>query len=99
MQTKHKILIIVTLMLIGLGIATIINVALNFRDYSIQSAVEKSKMASKIVENGLTAHMVNGIMNKREYFLDQISRNNEIKSLWLVRSQHVIKQYGEGFIN
>jgi diguanylate cyclase (GGDEF)-like protein len=99
MQTKHKILIIVTLMLIGLGIATIINIALNFRDYSIQSAVDKSKMASKIVENGLTAHMVNGIMDKREYFLDQISRNNEIKSLWLVRSQHVIKQYGEGFNN
>ncbi len=97
MQTKSKILLIVTIMLLALGLATIINVALNFREYSIDSAIEKSKMTASIVEDGLTSHMVNGIMDKRQYFLDQISSNEDIKSLWLVRSQNVIKQYGEGF--
>ncbi|MCW8837546.1 MAG: GGDEF domain-containing protein [Thiovulaceae bacterium] len=97
MQTKLKLLFIVTLMLLGLAIATIINVSLNFRDYSIKSALEKAEMAARTVEDGLTAHMVNGIMDKREYFLEQISQNDNIKSLWLVRSEHVIKQYGEGF--
>jgi two-component system cell cycle response regulator len=97
MQTKSKLLFIVTLMLLALGGATIINVSLNFRDYSIKSAIEKSTMTAAIVKDGLTAHMVNGIMDKRQYFLDQISNNNdEVKSLWLVRSQNVIKQYGEG---
>ncbi len=99
MHTKSKILLIVTIMLFSLGIATIINVALNFREYSIDNAVEKAKMTAKIVEDGLTAHMINGIMNKRQYFLDKISDNNAIKSLWLVRSQNVIKQYGDGFNN
>ena len=99
MQTKSKLLLIVTFMLLGLTTATIINVSLNFRDYSINSAIEKSKMASSIVEDGLTAHMVNGIMDKREYFLDRISRNNGIESLWIVRSQNVAKQYGNGFID
>lgn len=97
MQTKSKLLFIVTLMLLALGGATIINVSLNFRDYSIKSAIEKSTMTAAIVKDGLTAHMVNGIMDKRQYFLDQISNNNdEVKSLWLVRSENVIKQYGEG---
>lgn len=96
MQTKNKLLLIVTLMLLGLGIATIINVSLNFRDYSINSATEKAKMTAGLVKDGLTAHMVNGIMDKREYFLDQISQNNGIESLWIVRSEQVTKQYGKG---
>ncbi len=97
MQTKSKLLIAVTLMLLGLTTATIINVSLNFREYSMNSAIEKSKMTATIVKDGLTAHMVNGMMDKREYFLNEISRNDEIKSLWISRSDNVIKQYGEGF--
>ncbi len=99
MQTKSKLLLIVATMLLGITTATIINVSLNFRDYSIKSAMEKSNLAATIVKDGLTSHMINGIMDKREYFLDQISRNNEIESLWIVRSQNVVKQYGEGFKN
>jgi len=99
MQTKSKLLFIVTVMLLGLGAATIVNVSLNFRDYSINSAIEKAKMTANIVEDGLTAHMVNGIMPKRQYFLDQISSNDGVKSLWIVRSDNVVKQYGPGFNN
>jgi len=97
MQTKSKLLFIVTLMLLALGGATIINVSLNFRDYSIKNAQEKATMTAAIVKDGLTAHMVNGIMDKRQYFLDQISNNNDdVKALWLVRSEKVIKQFGRG---
>ncbi len=97
MKTKSKLLFIVTLLLLALGTVTIINVSLNFRDFSINSAVEKSKMTAEMVKVGLTAHMVNGIMDKREYFLNQISNKDGIKSLWLIRSQSVIDQYGVGF--
>jgi len=97
MQTKSRLLFIVTIMLLALGGATIINVSLNFRDYSIKSAVEKATMTAAIVKDGLTSHMVNGIMDKRHYFLEQISKNHdEVDSLWLVRSQKVVAQYGEG---
>ena len=99
MQAKSQLLLIVLLMLLGLTTATIINVSLNFRDYSIKSEVEKANLTATIVKDGLTAHMVNNIMDKREYFLNQISNNNEIKSLWIVRSDNVIKQYGKGFSN
>ncbi|WP_428737104.1 GGDEF domain-containing protein [Sulfurimonas sp.] len=98
MGTKFKLLFIVTVMLLGLAVATIINVSLNFRDYSIKSATEKATTTAAIVKDGLTAHMVNGMMDKRQYFLDQISNNNsDVKSLWLVRAPSVIKQYGPGF--
>jgi len=97
MTSKSKLLFIVTLMLLALGGATIINVSLNFRDYSIKSAVEKATMTAAVVKDGLTAHMVNGIMDKRHYFLDQISNNNkDVHALWIARSKNVIDQYGQG---
>jgi len=86
-------------MLLALTTATIINVALNFRQYSIDNAIDKANMTANLVRDGLTTHMVNGIMEKREYFLDQISKNDNIKSLWIVRAPSVIKQYGDGYLN
>ncbi len=97
MRTKIRLLIVVTLMLLGLAIATIINVSLNFREYNIKSAVDKAKLTATIVIDGLTTHMVHGIMDKRQFFLDQVSANDDIKSLWVIRGQKVIDQYGEGF--
>jgi diguanylate cyclase (GGDEF)-like protein len=100
MTTKLKLLLIVTLMLLALGVATIINISLNFRAYSIKGAVEKASTTAAIVKDGLTAHMVNGIMDKRQYFLNQISTNNDdVKKLWIIRSQKVIDQFGDGFNN
>lgn len=96
MRTKFKLLAIVTIMLLGLAIATIINVSLNFRDYSIKSAMDKANLTANVVRDGLTSHMINGFMDKRQYYLDQISTNDEIKSLWLVRGENVISQYGKG---
>jgi diguanylate cyclase (GGDEF)-like protein len=96
MESKTKLLIVVALMLFGLTIATIINVSLNFKSYSINSAIDKANITANIVKDGLTAHMVNGIMDKRHYFLDKISQNSSIDSLWVSRSPAVIKQYGEG---
>jgi hypothetical protein len=99
MNTNKKILLIVALMLIGLATATIINVAINFRDYAYDNAIEKSKMTAGIVRDGLTAHMVNGMMDKREFFLRNISESKDVEDLWIVRSENVISQYGKGFKN
>ena len=99
MNANRKILFIVALMLIALAVATITNVALNFRDYGYNNAIEKSKMTAEIVRDGLTAHMVNGIMDKREFFLSNIANIKDVQSLWIVRSQTVIAQHGEGLDN
>lgn len=87
------------MMLIGLAVATITNVALNFRDYGYRNAIEKSKMTAEIVRDGLTAHMVNGMMDKREFFLSNIANIKDVQALWIVRADNVIKQYGEGMEN
>ena len=99
MNTNRKILFIVALMLIGLAVATITNVALNFREYGYSNAIEKSKMTAEIVRDGLTAHMVNGIMDKRQFFLSNIANIKDVQSLWIVRSDNVIAQHGEGLQN
>ena len=97
MKTKSKLLLVVAIMLLALTGATIVNVALNFRDYSIKSAIDKANMSAALVRDGLTAHMVNGIMDKREYFLEQISLNSNIKSVWIARAKSVVDQYGDGY--
>lgn len=99
MKTNQKILLIVAMMLIGLAIATITNVALNFREYGYSNAVEKSKMTAEIVRDGLTAHMVNGVMDKRQFFLNNISHLKDVQSLRIIRSDNVIAQYGPGIAN
>ena len=99
MNTNRKILLIVALMLIGLAIATITNVALNFREYGYNNAIEKSKMTAEIVRDGLTAHMVNGMMDKREFFLSNIANIKDVQALWIVRSDNVVAQHGEGLQN
>lgn len=99
MKTNHKILFIVALMLIGLAIATITNVALNFREYGYSNAIEKSQMTAEIVRDGLTAHMVNGVMDKRQFFLSNISNLKDVQALWIVRSDNVISQHGVGIPN
>ncbi|MCK9372880.1 MAG: GGDEF domain-containing protein [Sulfuricurvum sp.] len=99
MNTNRKILFIVALMLIGLAVATITNVALNFREYGYNNAIEKSKMTAEIVRDGLTAHMVNGIMDKRQFFLSNIANIKDVQALWIVRADKVVNQHGEGLDN
>lgn len=99
MNTNRKILFIVALMLIGLAVATITNVALNFREYGYNNAIEKSKMTAEIVRDGLTAHMVNGMMDKRQFFLSNIANIKDVQALWIVRADKVVMQHGEGLDN
>jgi len=96
METNKKILIIVAMMLIALAAATIINVALNFRTFSYNSAIDRSETIAVMVRDGLTAHMVNDVMDKRKFFLKNISNYDGVEALWIVRSPTVIKEYGPG---
>ena len=99
MNANRRILFIVALMLIGLAVATITNVALNFREYGYNNALDKSKMTAEIVRDGLTAHMVNGMMDKRDFFLSNIANIKDVKALWIVRADNVVAQHGKGFQN
>lgn len=99
MDTNKRVLAIVIFMFIILASSTILNVTLYFRDYGTKNAQEKAELTALIVRDALTSHMVNQTMDKRELFIQNISKNPNIKHLRVIRSDSVIEQYGKGFEN
>lgn len=99
MESKQKIItsliIIFSLFFVGMILST----TLNFRGYGIKTAEDRASLTAEIVKIGLTSHMVNGIMDHRDYFLKQIANVKNISELWIARSPTVIKQFGEGHNN
>lgn len=93
---KRKLtLIIIGSIFISFVVLIIVN-TYNTRSLGIKGAKEKASIAAELVKNGLTAHMVNGMMGTRKYFLDEIYNTPDIQSLFIVRSKSVIDQFGNG---
>ncbi len=99
MGTRQKVTLILTGLFLTFFISMIVIITANFREFGIHSAEKRALLTAEIVKGGLTAHMVNGMMDKRSYFIDQIEHIENISSLWIARSPTVIKQFGEGFNN
>jgi two-component system cell cycle response regulator len=99
MTTYKRLFLFVVSLLILFAAAIMINAAYNFRTYSYQSSIQRSQEIAQIVRDGLTAHMVNGIMDKRAFFLRKISETKGVKRLWVIRAQSVVKQFGKGLAN
>ncbi len=99
MSTRKKI----TLILIGvftlLSLVLMASILLNFREFGIKSAEEKAELTAEIVKSGLTSHMVNGVMDKRKYFLKKIENSKNMNGLWISRSRSIIEQFGDGIDN
>jgi diguanylate cyclase (GGDEF)-like protein len=74
----------------------IINITFNIRNYGYKSVEQKAQLVAQTVKLGLTFYMINGVIDKRAIFLEQITNLDNIEKLWLVRSNSVIKQYGLG---
>ena len=99
MSSGQKVTLILITLFLTFFVSMIVIIAINFRDYGIKDAQKRALLTADIVKGGLTAHMVNGMMDKRSYFLDQIENIDSIKSLWIVRSQTVVQQFGGGLNN
>ncbi len=99
MSTRQKVTFILIGLFLTFFITMVVLITINFRDFGIKSAEKRAMLTAEIVKGGLTAHMVNGMMDKRSYFLDQIENIENITALWIARSPTVIKQYGEGMNN
>ncbi len=99
MSTRQKVTLILLGLFLTFFVAMIVIITMNFREYGIKHAEERAKLTAEIVKGGLTAHMVNGMMDKRAYFLDQIENVENISNIWIARSPTVIEQFGEGFNN
>lgn len=99
MSTRQKVTLILLGLFLTFFVAMIVIITTNFRSFGIHNAEKRALLTAEIVKGGLTAHMVNGMMDKRSYFLEQIENIDNISALWVARSPIVIKQFGEGFNN
>lgn len=99
MSSRQKFTITLVGFFIIFLIAMVLIVIINFRNYGIKSAESEAMLTAEIVKSGLTAHMINGIMDKRSFFLDKVQGAKNIDAIWIARSQIVIKQHGEGLNN
>ena len=95
MSIRNKIAIRVSLALV-LAAATIIAiVAINIRLLNIQHTKDKANVVAEITKDALTAHMVNGIMDKRDLFLSNIAHLKNVQGLRIIRSENVNNQFGK----
>ena len=95
-MTKKSVFTTIGITMFIMFLAMIINITLNLRDFGFDSAKTKAQLVAQSVKNGLTAHMVNGIMDNRDFFINQTKNLDNIDDLWIVRSKTVEKQYGKG---
>ena len=96
MNTKRNVISTIAIIMVVMFVAMIINITLNLREFGIDSAKTKAHLVSQSVKNGLTAHMVNGIMSNRDFYINETKNLSNIDDLWIIRSDEVNKQYGAG---
>ncbi len=95
MEAKKSIFTTISVIMVVMFLAMIINITINLRDFGLESAKTKAQLIAQSVKNGLTAHMVNGMMDNRGFFITQTKNLDNIDDLWIVRSSIVEKQYGK----
>ena len=82
--------------LLFLFVAIFYNTIIDLRNASAKSAESQALSTARVIEAGLTAHMVSGTMDQRDTFINQVASLENMKQLWLVRSSKVSHQYGKG---
>lgn len=82
--------------LLILAIILLLITGLNFRSLSTKALENQALAHAELVKAGLTAHMKAGIMDRRDYYLEEISRLQQIKSLGIIRGEVVTRQFGPG---
>ncbi len=70
-------------------------IVLSYRSF-FQYVVENRVISvSEIIQAGLTSHMKAGIMDKRDYFLEEIASVHDINSIKIIRADAVVEQFGK----
>lgn len=90
----------VTIFFVAMAVSLVVMlVAINlyaFRSFSIASSSDHIRTAAEIVRVHLTESMINGVIDKRESFLNRLMEVQGLASAQVVRSPLVVQQFGEG---
>jgi len=95
METKRNIFTSFSIVVVVIFMFMIINITYNLRGLGISDSKQKAELIAQSVKNGLTAHMVNGIMENRDFYINQIKNLDNVDDIWIVRSDTVNKQFGK----
>ncbi len=96
MISKRKVSLSLFFVMVIMFIVLIVNILMNFRNYGLTSVENEAKSIAQTVKHSLTSHMVNGVIDNRGLFLEQITKLENIDDIWLSRAPAVIEQFGKG---
>lgn len=77
-----------------LALCILSGLTLGFRELSIKNAEDKALAIAYVIKAGLTAHMKSGIMDEKEYFLNEIQSTYNINAIHIIRAPSLNEQYG-----
>lgn len=97
MKPSIKTLTLKTLLTVILFSALLMTILIgvSFRVLSKEIIINQAIATSELIKAGLTSHMKTGMMDKRSYFLSEISSIHHINSIRIIRSEEINRQYGE----
>ena len=96
MKSRKKISLRLSAVMLSMLVLMIGLFSYGMKTMGIKDAHEKAEMAANIIKMGLTTQMLHGTMDKREDFISQIEVMEDMKKIWLIRGNAVVKQYGKG---
>ncbi len=82
--------------LMVVAISVLLITGYNFRALSIKAIENQAIAHGELVKAGLTAHMKAGVMDLREYYLEEIKQLHHINELKIIRGGDVSAQFGPG---
>lgn len=83
-------------LLMALALVLLVVVGYSFYSMTIMSVNNQALAHAELVRSGLTAHMKAGIMDRRDYYLQEIRQMHDIRRLQVIRGEQVIAQFGTG---
>ncbi|MBF0311543.1 MAG: diguanylate cyclase [Magnetococcales bacterium] len=79
-----------------LAAVLVVTSLLAFRQFSIVTAQEHVRTAAEVVRVSLTESMINGVIDKREQFLQRLSAVPGVIGARVIRGEAVVRQFGPG---
>ena len=96
MKLNKKVTMFSAVLAIVMITVLIVVSLLSFRQFSITSAQAQARSAAEIIRVSLTEDMINGVISKRDGLLHRLGEVEGLKTVHVVRSGHVARQFGSG---
>jgi len=93
---KKSTFFTLSLSIISIIILFVVILAATFRYMGLNSAYSRAELAGNIVRESLTSHMITGSSDYQEKLLKQIDALEGMRGAWVVRSESLTRQYGQG---